>query len=155
MKHIMENGCHCMFIGSSRILQSERHNSIIEVSKGCSESRLFSILWIHLDLIISTKTIHEREVQMTWSSVNKRVNVQQRKFVFWTSFVLISKVDAYSNLAILLLYWYNIFQPLLMFDGLNEPCLQELFYFICDLKFEFVPRYTRCLFDRAVINIYI
>ena len=89
----MEDNCHFPLIGSTCIFQPEGHDSVVEVSKGRPESCLFSILWIHLDLILSTETIHKGEVLMIRSGVNESVDVWQMEFILWASFVQVSKID--------------------------------------------------------------
>ena len=59
MHHVVEYGRHGMLVSYARVLQLERHHSIVEISYGSPESSFLYILWCHSNLIVSAESILE------------------------------------------------------------------------------------------------
>ena len=58
MYHIMQQCCRNTLEGGTSILKAEWHDSVAICSLRGDEQSLLHILWCHLDLIVSTETIH-------------------------------------------------------------------------------------------------
>lgn len=59
MQHIMKNSNHVSLVSDTSIFETERHDSIIKVAHRSSESSLFRVKRVHLDLIRATETVHK------------------------------------------------------------------------------------------------
>lgn len=82
-----ENDNHCSLIYCYSILETNRHDCVIEVAHGSPEVCLLCILVMHFDLIRVTKTIYKGKHPMISSSVNQHVNFREEKFLFGTFFL--------------------------------------------------------------------
>src|ERR1051325_2905279 len=96
MNHVMEQCHHGTLISGACVLQSERHNLIIESAPLCNESSLLHVFGGHFDLIVTGETIHEGENFMLSGVINQNINMWKWKIVFWTCSIQISIVYTHS-----------------------------------------------------------
>ena len=97
---LLEHPVHQPLIGSSCILEPERHHMITISSLRCDERGLFLVVWVHADLIVAGEGIHETEEFMAGCGVYDEVYPRQRETVLWTCFVDVSEVNTESPLAV-------------------------------------------------------
>ena len=134
MHHVVEDCSHSALVSRTRILQFERHHCVIEITDGCSKSNLLHAPGCHSDLVIATKSIHERKHSMPYDKIYQLVHVWQGELVLRVGLVEVFEIHTASDLSILLLDWYNIGQPLRVLDRLNESCRKKflhLLYYMC------------------------
>src|ERR1043165_4348382 len=112
MNHVMEQSYHGMLICGANILQTERHDLVVECAPLCNESSLLHIFGSHFDLIVIGETIHEGENLMLSGVVNQNINVRKWKIIFRTCFIQISVIHTYSYFTIFLRYGYHVCNPL-------------------------------------------
>ena len=98
----LENLSHRSLVCGTGILQTERHHRIAEDAEGCSKRRMLLILWMHLDLVISRKSIHEGHPLKSTCIVDNDIRDWEREIVFRTCFIQVPEVDANPDFAILL-----------------------------------------------------
>src|ERR1043165_649700 len=112
MNHVMKQCHHGTLISGACVLQSERHNLVVESTPLCNKSSLLHVFRSHFDLIVTGETIHERENLMLGGVVNQNINVREWKIVFRTCFVYISVIHTHSYFTILLWYGHHVCNPL-------------------------------------------
>jgi len=84
------------------ILQAKGYHSVAVHSPWHSEGCMLLVFWIHFDLIISGEAIHEGYPLEFACIVCHDIRDREREHVFGTSGVQITKVDADSDLFVLL-----------------------------------------------------
>ena len=94
-----------------------------------SEWRMLLVIWVHLDLIVPRKTIHEGYPFEARHVVNHDISDGQRKFVLRTGCVEITKVDANFDLFVLLEHKDNISNLVWTLLFSNEATFDELMNF--------------------------
>lgn len=57
----MKNGSQMSLLSGTYIFKTKHHDCIMEVVQGSLKRYLFSIIWLHGDLVIATKIIHKGE----------------------------------------------------------------------------------------------
>jgi len=100
--HVVKDSSHSPLVSSFCIDQPKRHYSEIESAPRCNERCLFSILWRHLDLVVTGETIHEGENFGFCGTVDQYVNVRQWKIIFGTNFVQVTVINTHSDFTVLL-----------------------------------------------------
>jgi hypothetical protein len=91
-----------MLKSCASILETERKFSIGKSTPRTNKSGFMLILGNNIDLIISRETIHEREYFTSGAVIDNLIDERGRKVVFWTSFVDIPIINAYTNGALFL-----------------------------------------------------
>ena len=109
---LLEHPVHQPLVGGSRVLDSKRHHPITIGSLRCDERGLFLVVWVHTDLVVAGKGVHETEEFMACCGVHDEVDPWQREDVLWARFVYVSEVDTESPLAICFFNEHDISQPL-------------------------------------------
>jgi hypothetical protein len=97
MLEIMESKRHGPLKGRSSIFETKRHLTIRECTPWTNECRFVLVFGFDLYLIISLKTIHEREGLTTCTFINYLVDEWCGKITFWTGLVQITEVRTYTN----------------------------------------------------------
>jgi len=95
------------------------------------------VTWIHLDLIISKKAVHEGYPLKIAHIINHNICDGERKLIFETSGVQIAKVYTNPDLYVLLGDRNNIGDPIMMLLLPDETRVYELldFYSIASIIF--------------------
>ena len=129
---LLEHPVHQPLIGSSCILEPERHHTIIIGSLRCHERGLFLVVWVHADLIVAGEGIHETKEFMAGCGIYDEVYPRQRKIVLWTCFVDVSEVDTKSPLSICFFDEYDVGQPLRILYLPDRSFLEEFVDLLID-----------------------
>ena len=82
----------------------------------------------YIDLVISRKSIHEREDDTSSTFVGNLIDMQSQKIAFGTSFVQVSKIDADSNGALLFIDGDNNRYPFRQGYKINKPSFEKFLY---------------------------
>ena len=84
MDQIMKAIGHGPLKCGARIFKAERHDAIGKCAPWGSKSSFVLVFLADLDLIVSGKTVHEREDFMPCTCINELVYKWRRKIVFGT-----------------------------------------------------------------------
>ena len=122
---LLEHPVHQPLIGSSCILEPERHHTITIGSLRCDERGLLLVVWVHTDLVVAGEGIHKTKEFMAGYGVYDEVYPRQRETVLWTCFVDVSEVDTKLPLAICFFNEYDVGQPLKILYFPNRPYMEE------------------------------
>ena len=82
MDQIMKAIGHGPLECGTSIFKAERHDAIGKGAPWGSKSGFVLVLLVDLDLIVSKKTVHEREEFMPHTRINELVNKWHREIVF-------------------------------------------------------------------------
>ena len=129
---LLEHPVHQPLIGSSCILEPERHHTVTIGSLRCDERSLFLVVWIHTDLVVAGEGVHKTEEFMVGCGVYDEVYPRQRETVLWTFFVDVSEVDTESPLAICFFDEYDVGQPLRILYLPDRSCMEEFANLLID-----------------------
>ena len=99
---LTEDCAHGTLICGSDILQSKGHHSVAVHSQWRSEGCVLLVFWIHLDLIVSGESVHERHPLEPTRIINHDIRDWEREFIFGTGCIEITKINASASLPILL-----------------------------------------------------
>ena len=103
------------------------------------------ILENNIDLIISGKTIHQREDFSSITIVDILVDKGGRKVVFRTRFVNIPIINAHVDCALFLVDWDKIGNPVSERHQVNKAGFEKFLDFKLDSgRFTWVDRMKRC-----------
>ena len=138
MIEVMEIKRHGLLKGGSSIFETKRNLMICECTPWTNECCFVLVLGFYLYLVISWKTIHEREGLATCTFINDLVDEQCGKIIFGTSLFQIMEVGTYTNRALFFIDRHGVWHPLRQLYGVDETDFQQFLYFILN----------SCLFSR-------
>ena len=87
--------------------QPEHHDDCYEQTLFCHEGRLFFIIWVHLDLIIATKSVLKTIAIVADNCIQNVVSERECKRIHDRGCIEFSVVNPHPNLTILLSHYYN------------------------------------------------
>lgn len=134
---VMESIRHSPPEGGSNIFEAERHFPIGEGARRVDEGCLVLIFRLDLDLVIPREFVHKGEDFISGTIIQYLINEQCGIVVFRTCLVQISKVNANSNFAILLVDCNQVRNPLCQRDRVYKADFQSFFYFGFDCRCPF------------------
>ena len=105
------------------------------------------VVGVHFDLIITRESVHKAEELVANSGVHYEIDPGYGKAVFRAGSVHISKINAKSPLAILLLDEDNIIQPVGIIYFLNSSGLEEFADLLVDRLLPFWGETSSFLFN--------
>ena len=82
------------------------------------------ILGFDLNLIISRKTIHEGEYLTSCTLIQNIINEWCGKVIFWMFLIQVSKVSAYPDGSLLLIYQNGVGYPFSQGNHIDKPILE-------------------------------
>ena len=112
------SGCHPL-VGGSCVFKTKGHHLVMVISKGSDKSCFFLVIYGQWYLMISLKGVQE-------------AHPRHRERIFWADFIQIHEVYIDLSLFALLLYYYNIGQPLKIKNFLDSPCSFKFHHLIFD-----------------------
>ena len=122
---LLEHPVHQPLIGSSCVLEPERHHTITIGSLRYEERGLFLVVWVHTDLVIAGEGVHKTEQFMAGCGIYDEVDPRQRETVLWACSIDVSEVDAESSFAVFFFDEHDVGQPFRIFYLSNCSCLEE------------------------------
>src|SRR6185312_8023542 len=110
---IMKDIIHGTLVRCTGIFQSKGHHQVFEQANRAwySECSLVHIFWGHEDLVVAGITVHKTHHLVAGSCVDQCLCNRHRVLVLWRRSVEISKIDANTPSAILLLHRYHSRDP--------------------------------------------
>ena len=103
---ITKNGVHCTLVGWTGIFQAKRHHRVIVYPNGIRNDAYFSSSRYILIWLYPEKSSHKGHSLDTVCVINYDISDGQQKFVLMTGCIKITKVNADSDLPVLLEYGY-------------------------------------------------
>jgi hypothetical protein len=100
MFEVVKHKRHGPLESGSNILETKRHFSTGECTPWTNECRFVLVLRFDLDLIISSKTIHERKGFTTGAFINDLIDEWGWIIIFWTCLIQITEIGTYTNRAL-------------------------------------------------------
>src|SRR6185436_18379266 len=131
---IVKNIIHGTLVHCNGILQSKGHNQVLEQANCAwhSERSLVHVFRGHEDLVATGITVHETHHLVASSGVDQCFCNRPRVFILRSCSVEISKIDADTPSAILLLHRHHTGDPLCTPARPDEPSIQHLLNFFLD-----------------------
>src|SRR6185369_216589 len=131
---IMENVIHGTLVRCTGILQSKGHNQVLEQADRAwySERGLVHVFRGHEDLVVAGIAVHKTHHFVAGSYVDQCLCNRHRVFVLWRRSVEISKINADTPSAILLLYRYHARDSFCIPAWPDEPSIQHLLHLFLD-----------------------
>jgi len=111
------------------------------------------IVRVHLDLIVSRESIHERHPFKPARIVDHDIHDRKREFIFKTSFILITKINANPDLTILLGDGDNISYPIRVLLFPDEIRVYKFFDFRLNCFHNLWAKLSSLLLDGLYIRI--
>jgi hypothetical protein len=108
MLKVMERKRHGPLKGRSSIFETKRHLTIRECTPWTDECHFVLVFGFDLYLVVSRKTVHEREGLKISTFINYLVDEWCGKIIFWTGLVQIMEVCTYMNRALFLIDRHTI-----------------------------------------------
>jgi hypothetical protein len=93
----MERKRHGLLKSGSIFLQAKRHHLIRNYTPWIDKKKIMLVLRLNLYLIVSQKTIHEREDLTICAFIENMVNEWGREIILWIGLVQIMKFCTYMN----------------------------------------------------------
>ena len=87
MDEAIKDHSHSTLISRARIFEAKCHDSVVEIPFGRSKSCIECILWVHLNLVITRKTIHEGQGAIAGGSIYYHLCDGNWKIILRTSTV--------------------------------------------------------------------
>ena len=111
MNHVSKNVLHSPLIGSTSILQPERHHCVTVDTDRTVKSYFFFIFGRHPDLVVSDEGVHEVEQSESGRRIHQLVDLWKWKAVLWTGPIQVGVVGANPPLSVGFLDHDNIGEP--------------------------------------------
>ena len=100
---VREHFVHQSLVRCPRVLESERHHLVAKKSLTSDKGYSLLILFVHFDLIITWKGIHEAQEPVSSRRVHQSIYPREGIAVFWERPIEIREINAHSPFSISLL----------------------------------------------------
>lgn len=120
MQYIVKINSHSSLICGTSISESKLYDIIMEIAYRSLESSFFSVLTVHLDLIIVTETIHKGKHKMLSTGIDQHIYVRQKGTHLLNMFCSGPEIWC-SNVFVRSSYWQAQYWLCRMLNNLEIP----------------------------------
>ena len=79
---VAKNTRHGTLVSGAGVLQSERHDGVVEVALWGPKCSVNGVVWVHLDLVVARRAVHEGQCTMPRSGVDDDFRDRYGEIVF-------------------------------------------------------------------------